>query len=738
MKNNKVKLSQPQRFFVAAIYLVVIFFCVWLLGENPVSLVKGNSDASIWFLSGVLLIIMGQYVSEPFFSTPADAFANSVTAILALIAVNNKGSFKFYRALFVYCVLIGIMSIIAIGTRKYDNRFSRLVYLIVNKLGSSKILFSLVYLLSAFSYFLTPNKNVYLTVSIVLWFCIVFLNVGEHIVSFISTLFKTVKEKPESRYLGQAVKSNNQTIYSIEINKHGFDSNLLNCKAIAIKATDKDCYIGIVLRKQTYFNTYYLEIMLIDDRGVPKTIPIKELFKGKSYGSHDIGSAFSLSDELCKCKTISDLLKDEIVLNINSFIGLIKTESDINIIRFSIICNKDRVKEGQIVKVKINGKDVLYQIINGITKESLDNTDNSYGYVCGEARKLGTYNYSTNLLNTVPWVPNTYEKVYLLNINIDETDYKQIAQTSIGILPGTDMTIPIKDVNNLVTHNTAVLGILGVGKSCLTFELIKKIISSSDCKVICIDITNQYFSDEGLFQYVPIEIIQNDFKKEYLESLNNDATKSGKSSSPSEWGNLKRYYNAINYLIDDFYKSDKRILIINPDNHVITQAMGKYNIEEVIELTTVEKTRIITEKILSYCMDQGQTNSARCALVLEEAHSLVPEWNSASSSGDQVATNGTAKVILQGRKYGLGCIVVTQRTANITKSILNQCNTIFAMRVFDETGKNFLENYIGNDYSSVLPTLEERQAIVIGKSLGLKQPIIIQLNDKQHFNKSNI
>lgn len=115
---------------------------------------------------------------------------------------------------------------------------------------------------------------------------------------------------------------------------------------------------------------------------------------------------------------------------------------------------------------------------------------------------------------------------------------------------------------------------------------------------------------------------------------------------------------------------------------------------------------------------------------------LVPEWNSVSASGDQQATNGTAKVILQGRKYGLGCILVTQRTANVTKSIFNQCNTIFAMRVFDDTGKSFLENYIGTDYSSTLPTLEERHAIVIGKSLGLKQPILIQLNDKKYFHSN--
>jgi len=49
--------------------------------------------------------------------------------------------------------------------------------------------------------------------------------------------------------------------------------------------------------------------------------------------------------------------------------------------------------------------------------------------------------------------------------------------------------------------------------------------------------------------------------------------------------------------------------------------------------------------------------------------------------------------------------------------------------VFDDTGKHFLENYVGSDYANALPTLEERHAVVVGKALQLKQPIIIQLND---------
>ena len=148
------------------------------------------------------------------------------------------------------------------------------------------------------------------------------------------------------------------------------------------------------------------------------------------------------------------------------------------------------------------------------------------------------------------------------------------------------------------------------------------------------------------------------------------------------------------------------------------------------QLVQTEKVRIICEELYKVMMKFPTSKKARTLLVFEEAHSLIPEWNSISNPADSNAVNGTAKIILQGRKYGLGSFVVTQRTANISKSVLNQCNTIFALRVFDDTGKAFLENYIGGDYSNLLPTLEERHAIAVGKALKLRLPIMIRLNDK--------
>ncbi len=268
-------------------------------------------------------------------------------------------------------------------------------------------------------------------------------------------------------------------------------------------------------------------------------------------------------------------------------------------------------------------------------------------------------------------------------------------------------------------------------------------------KIICIDITNEYGNEEKLPCYIADGLIEKDTenvfsginaKYDYIET---DGTGQFRKLIPEKSGNLKEYREALRAdLISFIFNRDtlseqyevsnhKRVRIYNPDYHKVSQGekMGIHVLTP--PLTQSEKTRIISEEIFKILMKFPPTggNKARVLLVLEEAHSLVPEWNSVSNEGDKQATSGTAKVILQGRKYGLGSLVITQRTANISKSILNQCNTIFALRVFDDTGKQFLENYIGHDYSNVLPTLEERHAIAIGKAMRLKQPVILELND---------
>lgn len=397
------------------------------------------------------------------------------------------------------------------------------------------------------------------------------------------------------------------------------------------------------------------------------------------------------------------------------------------------------LKEGTVIKTEIHGEDVLYQIIDGKTCEEELEKHSICGYLTGIAQKLGKYNKNGQELEVVKWLPNIYVPVFF-----DETKPAGKNVLAVGKLPETELEIILKDIDSLVTHNTAILGILGIGKSCLTFELIKKIVDSTAIKVICIDISNEYKKE--LVSYVKTSSIKvddenvfNDINTKFEYIHDDKGTKNYEKS-----GNQSEYREALRKDLMNFFfgqetmpekkeiGGDHRIRVFNPDYHKASKGEKVGFNVITTELSQAEKTRIISEEIFKIMMklELKEDKKARALLVLEEAHTLVPEWNSTANEGDKSAVNGTAKIILQGRKYGLGSFVVTQRTANISKSILNQCNTIFALRVFDDTGKQFLENYIGSDYSNTLPTLEERHAIAVGKALKLKQPVIIKLNDK--------
>ena len=308
-----------------------------------------------------------------------------------------------------------------------------------------------------------------------------------------------------------------------------------------------------------------------------------------------------------------------------------------------------------------------------------------------------------------------------------------VAKDAIGHFPATDYPVRINP-DLLVTHNAAILGILGVGKSFLALELVERMIHAG-ISVICLDLTNQYAKELATYLDAPAELAAID----ELAKIGPPG-KANMKRNVEEGGSLREFSAKMKEQFGDFLKPDnnRKLRILNPAQfEVWCQDSKPFQGEaSMATLTPTEVTRIITEAALDVLQTQGMTDRARCCIVYEEAHSLIPEWNAVASDGDRAATNGTAKAILQGRKFGLGCLVITQRTANVTKSILNQCNTVFGLRVFDATGMEFLRNYFGEDYAGVLSTLEDRHAVVFGRASSCRDPVLTRLNDRPDFTKA--
>ncbi|OFW37316.1 MAG: hypothetical protein A3F70_06730 [Acidobacteria bacterium RIFCSPLOWO2_12_FULL_67_14] len=683
-----------------------------------------------------------------FFTTPADAIVNALALLISLqsLSSQDQGLLLGYHWLAYYAFAVIGLAFICIATKDSTHggvrSISRVTYKLVEYGGKSQIMFSIVYLLASYSFFAGEETiGVYIT-ALALWICVTFFDVLGKAVFEITKLIRWARSGLGDE-LGSAIGCENPLLYRVEVD-HGRlkGRNPRYGDLVAIEMQANVGSIGMVVDRKQLLGKSWLSVYILTNEAGEI---IKFDLRGKKLIDNP-RSVFAAANKVFDIDISADLSEDDRALVVsnplfaykNSFVGYVTRDSNINTVNFIVLRDHDatarEITEGVILKTTIYGENTLYQVINGNTREEHLEGFDSHGYTVGIARKLGKYVQTEHELETRKWMPSIYSPLFFgYEGVVTDARISAIAQSAIGRLPQTDLEIRIKDLDAIVTHNTAILGILGIGKSCLSFELIKKVVATG-VKVICVDITNQYNTPEGLQAYVGAQSISFDMPDAVKATLkaSKDSAQSLTEGNPQDSGNSAEYKKAVSDDLKQFMESAHSIKIYNPDLHPVSKGVAFKN-TSLDDLTVAEKTRIVAERLFVYAQRAGESTTAKYWLVLEEAHSLVPEWNSVSSDGDKNATNGTAKVILQGRKYGLGSLTITQRTANVSKSILNQCNTIFAMRVFDDTGKSFLENYIGTDYANTLPTLEERHAIAIGKGLRLKQPVIVQLNDRKEF-----
>ena len=96
----------------------------------------------------------------------------------------------------------------------------------------------------------------------------------------------------------------------------------------------------------------------------------------------------------------------------------------------------------------------------------------------------------------------------------------------------------------------------------------------------------------------------------------------------------------------------------------------------IFELPDVNNTSGILEytrlffKLLFHIAKNDKSFGNKVCLVLEEAHTVIPEWNfvGIADKSSQSLLNSIAQIALQGRKYNVGLMVIAQRTANVSKT----------------------------------------------------------------------
>lgn len=114
-------------------------------------------------------------------------------------------------------------------------------------------------------------------------------------------------------------------------------------------------------------------------------------------------------------------------------------------------------------------------------------------------------------------------------------------------------------------------------------------------------------------------------------------------------------------------------------------------------------------------------------LVMEEAHSYL------NDNFQGIASSIVQRIVKEGRKYGIGAMIVSQRPSEINSTILSQCGTFFAMRLSNHTDRSHITGAITDNLeglTNMLPILRTGEALILGEAVRLPMRTMIEAPPK--------
>ncbi len=120
-------------------------------------------------------------------------------------------------------------------------------------------------------------------------------------------------------------------------------------------------------------------------------------------------------------------------------------------------------------------------------------------------------------------------------------------------------------------------------------------------------------------------------------------------------------------------------------------------------------------------------------IVMEEAHRYL------SDKSKSLASEMGQRIVKEGRKYGVGAMVVSQRPSEVNETILSQCGTYFALRLANPDDRARVKGTLPDGLTGlldVLPILRTGEAIVTGEASKLPMRCRIILPFEEHRPRS--
>lgn len=151
---------------------------------------------------------------------------------------------------------------------------------------------------------------------------------------------------------------------------------------------------------------------------------------------------------------------------------------------------------------------------------------------------------------------------------------------------------------------------------------------------------------------------------------------------------------------------------------------------EVVHIVVAVLARMVFEAVQRY--RRGGAEVLPTVLVLEEAHTFVHRDLKADGAppASRACCRTFERIAREGRKFGLGLVLASQRPSEMSATVLSQCNTFLLHRIVNDRDQDLVRRLVPDalgDLLRELPSLPSRRAILLG--WGAPAPVLVEVRE---------
>ncbi|RUM42370.1 MAG: ATP-binding protein [Desulfurobacterium sp.] len=328
------------------------------------------------------------------------------------------------------------------------------------------------------------------------------------------------------------------------------------------------------------------------------------------------------------------------------------------------------------------------------------------------------------------------------------------------------------DIDSIVSRHLAILAVTGGGKSNTVSVIIEGLLER-DGTVLVFDMHGEYvnfsFNKNGKPAVRRIDVLLNPTRLSYHEfrifaNVDDSAyiqdrylrrafkqvveeIRNGETPASDFWARLSAELQS--YRNDEAFKEDWKSItgVINKVEDmqefygelfdtlhppIVDQIeFGKLNVidlshvdEKIADIVVSHVLRNILEKRKAHVRGEGGGLEFPVFMVLEEAHIL------ASSTLNTRSRYWISRIAREGRKFGLGLCLVTQRPKALDSNALSQANNMIILRLVEPGDQRHVQQAsesLSSDLVEQLPSLNVGEALIMGKMIPVPALVKIRL-----------